>query len=62
MKALKILTMVMFSIGFMLMAGAIGTDDFYVLQLHQPHSFQWLQAVIGMMLCLPVLIIDKVKQ
>lgn len=61
MKALKIIAALSFMIGFMLVAGAIGTDDFYTMELHQQHALQLTHVIIGLLMCLPVVLISKVN-
>ena len=59
MKALKIIAMLAFIIGFIVIAGAIGTDDFYIMELHQPHTLDAVRIAAGMLLCFPILLVNN---
>lgn len=60
MKTVKNLACLAFVVGIILIFGAVGTDDFYVLELHQEHVLCWWQILLGGALCLPLPIINDV--
>ena len=53
MKALKIITGVMAAAGFCWLAGLIGTDDFYTMELHAQHMISMKDYIIGVALMIP---------
>lgn len=53
MKYIKVIATVAFFIGLILVFCAVGTDDFYEMELHQPHTLNYTQIIIGLLLCIP---------
>ena len=53
MKKIKALAMIAFLVGIILIFGAVGTDDFYVMEMHQAHTLDWKLLIIGFLLCVP---------
>ena len=53
MKALKILTVILFMAGLLLIVGAIGEDDFFLMELHQEHTLNWIQIIVGFLMEIP---------
>lgn len=53
----KVIAVIACLIGFGLIICAAGTDDYYVMHLHQEHSLNWLQEVIGILMCIPLPVI-----
>ena len=49
----KVIACIAFLIGLALVICEVSTDDFYVMQLHQDHTLNWLQIVIGILMCIP---------
>lgn len=59
MKHIKTLAIIAFLVGIILIFGAVGTDDFYVMELHQDHVLNWWQVVTGALLCVPLPLINE---
>lgn len=55
---MKKIAMIAFALGLFLVICAVGSDDFYVMELHQAHAFDWKLCIFGIMLCLPMPIIS----
>lgn len=55
MKFVKTLSAILFFIGFMMVAGAIGADDL-AIQMHQVHTLDITSIVIGMICCVPLVL------
>jgi len=58
METIKKIACFTFLIGIILIFGAVGTDDFYVIELHQAHTLCWWQVLLGFALLLPLPIIN----
>ena len=56
MKIMKNLVGIAFVIGLILIIGAIGTDDFYLMELHQAHDLEYGKIIIGCTMCLPMFV------
>lgn len=56
MKIMTVLEYVAMIIGLILVFGAIGTDDFYLMELHQAHDLEYVKIIIGVLMCLPVIL------
>lgn len=58
MKAFwKIFSVIVFMAGMLLIIGAVGEDDFYLMELQQAHSFNWIQILIGFLMQIPFVIV-----
>ena len=56
MKILRTLAAILFFIGFMMIAGAIGADDLAV-ELHQAHTLDITSILVGMICCVPIVVV-----
>ena len=61
MKVIQIIAAAAFVVGFILIVGAVGTDDYYVMELHQMHTLQMWQIVKGLLLCMPAMTIGRIE-
>lgn len=59
MKTIKKLACLAFVIGMVLIFGAVGTDDFYVMEMNQIHALNWWKFVAGIACCIPLPIINE---
>lgn len=59
-KVVKAVCEILFSFGFIIMAGAIGADDVAV-QMHQAQNLHITQMILGMILCVPMIVVHGVK-
>ena len=50
----KVIACIAFLIGLALVICEVSTDDFYVMQLHQEHTLNWLQIMIEILMCIPL--------
>lgn len=60
METIKKISCVLFVVGIILIFGAVGTDDFYVIEMHQEHAIEIWQILLGIALCVPLPIINDV--
>jgi len=60
MKIIKALAGVTFVVGMFLIMTAVGTDDFYVMELQQAHTMNFGQVVLGLIMCVPFPVINHV--
>lgn len=60
MKIVKTLSAILFFAGFMLIAGAIGADD-YAIQMHEAHTLDLVSILVGMACCVPLVLVCEVK-
>lgn len=60
MKALKIISGIIFAVGLLLIIGAVGQDDFFTMELEQAHAMNWIQIIIGMLMALQFVVVKKV--
>ena len=61
MKAIKTLVLILFCVGFIVVAGTIGADDYSTMILHQQYSFQIWRAIAGMMLMVPAVLVGRAE-
>lgn len=59
METIKKISCVVFVVGIILIFGAVGTDDFYVIEMHQAHALNWWQIFVGCVCLLPLPIINE---
>lgn len=58
MKAFwKIFSAIVFVAGMLLIIGAVGEDDFYLMELQQAHSLNWIQILLGILMQIPFVIV-----
>ena len=58
MKILKYSTGILAAIGFLLIIGTVGADDFYTIELQQPHDFGFGQILVGLLMIIPCIIVN----
>lgn len=61
-KFIKVLAVIFWLIGLTLILLTVGTDDYYVMQLHQEPSDSWLIIILGCILCIPLPIVLNRKE
>lgn len=60
MKAIKIIAGIAFALGLFLILGAAGASDM-AIKMHQAHQVNWLQLIGGVLLMLPLPILNMKK-
>ena len=60
MRFIKTISAIAFALGVILIIGAAGTNDM-MNELQQPHSVNWLQVIGGLLLMLPLPIVNMKK-
>ncbi len=58
MKIFRVLAVISFFVGFMMIAGAIGADDAAV-EMHLAHTLDLFSIVLGLILCVPMIVVHR---